>query len=299
MTNDELIKSYLSYITLQRHYSQNTFQAYKDDIRDFQNFLEISGESELLTVSVQDVRVYLTYLYENHYQRASISRKISSLRSFYRFLLSRNLLSSNPFATIQLQKKKVKLPSFFYEKEMESLFNCAKGDKPLDYRNQALLELMYATGIRVNECHLIQLEDLDMNMCILLVHGKGNKERYVPYGSFAAEAIESYLSECRRPIMEKYGRSHSSLFINHVGNPITTAGIRYVFNEVIKSTNDLVEIHPHKLRHSFATHLLNNGADLRTVQELLGHSSLSSTQIYTHVTTENLQKNFRKYHPRA
>lgn len=231
--------------------------------------------------------------------RNTISRKISSLRAFYQFLLKNQLISENPFSYIHLKKKNLRLPRFFYEKEIAVLFEAVKGKEPLDFRNEALLEVLYGTGIRLSECKNIVMNDIDFDLGILLIRGKGNKERYVPFGHYAAAAIQEYLEKGRDILMVKYEKQHNYLFVNQYGTPISSSGIEYVLNQIIKKSSLTSKIHPHMLRHTFATHLLNNGADMRTVQELLGHASLSSTQIYAHVTKEHLQKNYRKFHPRA
>lgn len=296
---DKWMTLFEDYLTNERHYSPLTNQAYTEDIKNFQEFLNETGDMDFLTVSLSDARIYLSYLTDKEYARASISRKISSLRAFYQFLLNNDIISDNPFSYLHIKKKGRRLPSFFYEKEMTALFEAAEGTSPLDYRNQALLELLYGTGIRVSECQGIRLEDVDFTMGMLFVKGKGNRERYIPFGHYASEAIKAYLSQGREVLMSKYHKEHSFLFINHHGDQITQNGIQYVLSELIKKSSLTNNISPHMLRHTFATHLLNNGADIRTVQELLGHKSLSSTQVYTHVTTEHLQRNYNAFHPRA
>lgn len=296
---DKWLILFEDYLTNERHYSSLTNQAYTEDIRNFQNFLNETGEADLLAVSLSDARIYLSYLTDREYARASISRKISSLRAFYQFLLNNDIIADNPFSYLHIKKKGRRLPSFFYEKEMEALFEAAEGNRPLDYRNQALLELLYGTGIRVSECQGIKLDDIDFTMGMLFVRGKGKRERYIPFGHYASEAMKVYLSEGRDKLTQKYKKDHPYLFVNHHGEQITQNGIQYVLTELIKKSSLTNNISPHMLRHTFATHLLNNGADIRTVQELLGHKSLSSTQVYTHVTTEHLQKNYNAFHPRA
>ena len=293
------LEDFLKYLIIERQYSEKTKEAYEDDITDFFSFLKESGNEDYLLVTLQDVRIYLAYLHDREYSRNTISRKLSSLRSFYQFLMKNDLLSENPFSYVQMKRQQSKLPRFFYEKELNALFDSAEGNRPLDYRNQAILEVLYGTGIRVSECVNIKLQDIDFDASVVLIFGKGGKERYVPFGSFAEDAIRTYLTEGRDVLMTKTTNTHSYLFVNNRGAPITDAGIQYVLKKLIEKSSLTTDIHPHMFRHTFATHLLNNGADLRTVQELLGHSSLSSTQIYTHVTTETLQKNYRHFHPRA
>ncbi|MER2063087.1 MAG: tyrosine recombinase XerC [Alkalibacterium sp.] len=293
------ISLFSNYLTNERHYSEHTNHAYIDDLLAFDRFLKETGEEDMLSVELSDARIYLSYLTDKDYSRASISRKISSIRAFYQFLLNNEIVKDNPFSYLHLKKRGSRLPNFFYEDEMKALFEATEGDAPLDLRNQALLELLYGTGIRVSECQGIQLEDIDFEMGMLFVKGKGRKERYIPFGHYASEAVTSYIKDGRKPLMSKHKKHHDYLFINHHGDPITQNGIQFVLTQLIKKSSLSHNITPHMLRHTFATHLLNNGADIRTVQELLGHKSLASTQIYTHVTTEHLQKDYNSFHPRA
>lgn len=294
-----LQEDFLRYLIIERGYSEKTKSAYEEDINDFQRFLVESGESDLLKVSYLDVRVYLSYLSDKTYSRNSVSRKIASLRSFYQYLLREEKIAENPFSYVHLKKKNVKLPRFFYENEMQSLFESVNGDSPLELRDRALLEVLYGSGIRLSECSQLTMSAIDFGSEVMLIHGKGNKERYAPLGSFAQDALQEYFAKGRSVLMTKHHKSHDHVFVNHHGEPITPTGIEYVLNQIIKKSSLDSDIHPHMLRHTFATHLLNNGADMRTVQELLGHANLSTTQIYAHVTKESLQKNYRSFHPRA
>lgn len=295
----QLIEQFSDYLVYERHYSTLTYQAYRDDLQGFSLFLATTGSDDLTTVTLADARIYLAYLNDNGYQRSSISRKISSLRSFYQFLMQHKHITLNPFAHLNIKKHTHQLPKFFYPEELTELFRAAEGNNLLDYRNMALLEVLYATGIRVSECQQLTVQDVDLSIDVMLVHGKGNKERYVPFGYFAHQAIESYISLSRDVLISKYQCTHPYLFVNHRGKPLTTRGITYILNKLIQSSSLTTKITPHMLRHTFATHLLNNGADVRTVQELLGHKSLSSTQIYAHVTKEHLQQKYKQFHPRA
>lgn len=297
--NKNIVTVFMNYLIHERNYSKLTKKAYQEDILAFQRFLSETGNDDFFVVTLADARIYLGHLTDADYSRTSISRKISSLRAFYQFLLNNDLVEDNPFSYLNLKKKGLRLPNFFFNEEIEQLFKAAAGTKPLDYRNQALLEILYGTGIRVSECKNITTQDIDFEMSVLLVRGKGNKERYVPFGHYASIAVQEYLEKGRSLLMTKYRKEHDFLFINHHADGITSEGIQYALKQLIKKTSLTANIHPHMLRHTFATHLLNNGADMRTVQELLGHKSLSSTQIYAHVTKEHLQKDYRKFHPRA
>lgn len=299
--SENLEALFLQYLKVERQYSDDTIIAYQEDMNDFTHFLDENGGMKAWNqIDKLDVQVYLSYLNDQHYARTTISRRISSLRSFYNFLTRNDLATKNPFENIVLKKHQHHLPRFFYEQEMTALFEAAKGTgKPLDFRNEAILEILYGTGMRASECTSLTLNQIDFSTHMILVRGKGDKERYVMFGSYAERALKKYFDECRTPLMTKYHHEHDIVFINQHGEPITSTGVEYVLNQVIKKSSLTADIHPHMLRHTFATHMLNNGADMRTVQELLGHSSLSTTQIYTHVTTEHLQSDYQKYFPRA
>lgn len=290
---------FLQYLQVEKNYSQYTIEYYHGDLLDFRLFMSEQSITEFEQVEYSDVRLFLTKLFNQKLSRKSVARKISSLRSFYKFLLREKLASQNPFAGVSIPKVDKRLPNFFYEEELAILFQACDISDPIGQRNRAILELLYATGIRVSECCSIHLQDIDMELSTLLVHGKGRKDRYVPFGNFAEVALERYITEGRKAIMQQNKQSHDVLLVNFRGGPLTTRGLRTVLNKIVEQSSLNSKIHPHKLRHSFATHLLNNGADMRTVQELLGHENLSSTQIYTHVTKDYLKKTYMEHHPRA
>ncbi|HAT55930.1 MAG TPA: tyrosine recombinase XerC, partial [Lactobacillus sp.] len=269
---------FLTYLQAERRYSANTVKAYQEDIQEFIQFmLDNGGLKSFTAIDHLDVRVYLSFLYDAHYSRTSTARKISSLRSFYGFLVKNDLVKDNPFVYVNLKKHPSTLPRFFYDKEIDELLKTASGDgsQPLQFRDRALLEMLYATGMRVSECAGLRYSDIDFATHMILVHGKGDKERYVPFGKYAADAVAAYEKQCRTPLMNQYQQQHDYVFINRYGHPITGAGIEYALKQVMKRSSLTGDIHPHMLRHSFATTMLNGGADLRTVQEVLGHSGLS------------------------
>ncbi|WAA13905.1 tyrosine recombinase XerC [Fervidibacillus halotolerans] len=292
-----LLQKFIEYLQIEKNYSQYTIGAYKHDVQDFFMFMNEQEIHNLQLVTYQDARLYLTKLYGQRYAKKSVTRKISVLRSFYKFLMRESYVKSNPFAQVTLPKLEKRLPEFFYEQELEFLFHSIDTSDPVGKRDLALLELMYATGIRVAECAGIRLSDVDEQLSVLLVTGKGKKQRYIPFGSMARKALQDYLQNGRQKLMKKH--NHPFLFVNQRGTPLTVRGIQYIFQRIIDQAGENYHVHPHMIRHSFATHLLNNGADLRTVQELLGHSHLSSTQVYTHVTKERLKKVYSQHHPRA
>ncbi|CAH0214718.1 Tyrosine recombinase XerC [Peribacillus sp. Bi96] len=293
------LSSFIEYLQIEKNSSHYTIENYRRDILEFFLFLNEQGITDITSVEYFDVRLFLTNLYEKKLSKRTVARKTSCLRSFYKFLLREGDVKDNPFSLVSLPKKDQRLPRFLYEKEMQQLFSSIKKDSPIGIRDNALLELLYATGIRVSECCEIKLQDIDLSLGTVLVHGKGKKDRYVPVGGYAQEAIDLYIRTARMEMTSSDAKAHVYLFVNFRGDPLTPRGVRYILNELIKKSAADGSLHPHMLRHSFATHLLNNGADIRTVQELLGHSKISSTQVYTHVTKDQLKKVYNATHPRA
>jgi integrase/recombinase XerC len=292
------LKLFIEYLQIEKNYSQYTIEHYQHDIREFSLFMSEQGLSDLGDVEYSDTRIYLTKLFDQQLSRKSVARKISCMRSFYKFLLREKIVEDNPFSLVSIPKLEKRLPDFFYEEELSQLFNACETETALGRRNKAILELLYATGIRVGECCKIQMKDIDLSLSTVLVHGKRKKERYVPFGSFAHDALDEYIKNGRSELL-KDKDDHGYLFVNFRGGPLTDRGIRDILNKLIENSALTGKIHPHKLRHSFATHMMSNGADMRTVQELLGHAFLSSTQVYTHVTKEHLRNIYMSHHPRA
>ncbi|ASV65964.1 MULTISPECIES: tyrosine recombinase XerC [Cytobacillus] len=290
------LKLFIEYLQIEKNYSQYTIEHYQTDIKGFFMFMAEQGLKKLNDVEYMDVRLFLTKLYQEGLARKTIARKISCLRSFFKLLVREGMVNDNPFQLTSIPKGDKRLPQFFYEEEMEQLFNSVEVDTALGQRNMAILEVMYATGIRVAECASIQLSDIDLDISVILIHGKGKKDRYIPFGSFAHDALLKYCHDGRLKLQKE---KSNHLFLNHRGGALTDRGIRGILNKLIEKSSLEGGIHPHKIRHSFATHLMSNGADMRTVQELLGHAFLSSTQIYTHVTPDYLKKTYNQYHPRA
>lgn len=292
------LKLFIEYLQIEKNYSQYTIEHYQHDIREFFLFMSEQGLTSLDDVEYADTRIYLTKLFDQQLSRKSVARKISCMRSFYKFLLREKMVGDNPFSLVSIPKLEKRLPDFFYEEELSQLFKACETETALGKRNKALLELLYATGIRVGECCKIQVKEVDLSLSTVLVHGKRKKDRYVPFGSFAQDAIEDYIKN-GRPDLLNGKDDHGHLFLNFRGGALTDRGIREILNKLIEKSALTGKIHPHKLRHSFATHMMSNGADMRTVQELLGHAFLSSTQVYTHVTKEHLRSIYLSHHPRA
>ncbi|KHE67027.1 tyrosine recombinase XerC, partial [Halobacillus sp. BBL2006] len=282
-------RSFIEYLKIEKNASPLTVENYSKDIDVFADFLESEGLS-LNQCEYSTIRIFLSRLHEAELSRRTVSRKISSLRSFFRFLDREEIIQNNPFVNVSLPKESYKIPEFFYEEEIKQLFTVSDLTDPLGQRNQAIIELLYGTGIRVNECTTIELNDIDFSLSTLLVHGKGRKERYVPFGQFASQALTTYIENGRIALSAKSTQQTPKLFLNARGGPLTARGLRLILDKMVEKAALTVDIHPHKLRHTFATHMLNAGADLRSVQELLGHEHLSSTQVYTHVTKDRLRQ---------
>jgi integrase/recombinase XerC len=299
VNNTNLQQKFMEYLQIEKNASPYTIKFYQDDLDSFFMFLQREGISDLEDVNYASIRIYLNALYEQKLARRSVSRKLSSLRTFFRFLEREKFVKANPFLNVSLPKTEKKLPSFLYEEEINKLFDISDLQTPLGQRDQALLEILYATGIRVSECVSLTLESIDFSIGTILVMGKRRKERYVPFGEYASIALQQYIHNGRKVLLEKSSANTNALFLNAQGGPLTTRGVRYILDEMVKRAALTVHVHPHKLRHTFATHMLNAGCDLRSVQELLGHENLSSTQIYTHVTKDHLRNIYNKSHPRA
>lgn len=298
MMNITALEPFLRYLEIEKQASEHTLLNYQRDIEDFYVFMRQQGISTIAAVSYADVRIYLTGLFERKLARQTISRKVSCLRSFFRYNVREEKLTDNPFTLVRLPKQHQRLPKFLYEEEITKLFLTEDLETPLGQRNQAILELLYATGIRVSECVALELDDLDLELGHALIMGKGKKERYVPIGSYAQDALEQYLQNGRLEL-SKRDKSQNFVFLNHRGGHLTDRSVRTILNKMMEKASLTNHISPHVLRHTFATHLLNAGADLRAVQELLGHNELSTTQIYTHVTKERLRESYMNHHPRA
>lgn len=287
------LEEYLKYLKYQKNYSQETIDSYEEDLVEFFEFID-NLNVEILKVKYEDIRDYLKYLDEKKNKASTVSRKLSSLRGFYKFLINNDYIKNNPFSLIKTPRKEKKLPRFFYYNELEEMFNSIDITTPLGQRNRLILEVLYASGVRVSE--LVNIKVKDINDEEIKVLGKGNKERITRIGDYAREILDLYLSE---GYLELNTKKSEYLFLNKDGNRLTTRGIRYILDQIIKNTNVNKKISPHMLRHSFATHLLNEGCDILSVQELLGHESLTATAIYTHVTTDRLKDVYFKTHPRA
>lgn len=287
------LSDYLEYLKYQKNYSDETIHSYSIDIEEFLDYIN-SECINICEVGYDVVKAWLINLDEKKNKSTTVSRKISSLRGFYKYLINNKVIDSNPFSLVSLPKKERHLPRFFYYNELEEMFQVPKLNTALGQRDRLLLEMLYATGVRVSE--LVNIKVSDINGEEIRVLGKGNKERIVEFGDYAESILELYLKEGYKHLNIK---KSEYLFLNNRGGKLTTRGVRYILDNIINKTTIDKKIFPHMLRHTFATHLLNEGCDLLTVQELLGHESLTATSIYTHITNDRLKEVYFKCHPRA
>ncbi len=296
------IDNFLKYLRIEKNSSQLTLNNYRTDLYQFFNFISCEYNIEFQEIKADDIshlntRRYLSKLQEKEYSRSTIARKLASLRSFVAFLIRTGVLEGNPIAIVATPKQEKRLPHFLYPEEINKLLQ-APDDSKLGIRNKAIIEVLYATGIRVSELVDLDILDLDMEADLIRVWGKGSKERIVPMGRFARLSLLNYLDESR-PLLLKPGlETETALFLNKFGTRLSDRSIRNILNKYVDIVALNQKISPHAIRHSFATHLLNNGADLRSVQELLGHVRLSTTQIYTHLTKEKIKAIHNETHPR-
>ena len=297
MRMKELIEQFLAYIEVEKNYSFYTIANYEQDLTDFYQFLEQEHIKRIKDVDYRVVRGYLKAMYEKKYAKKTIAQHISALRSFFKYLLSESIIQDNPMTLISNPKQDKKLPNYLNYEEVETILNTPDLTTNLGKRDALILELLYASGIRVSELVHIKLSDIRHEEHKILILGKGNKERYVLYGNKCADLLKLYETEARSELLKNH--ENQFLLLNKDGNMLSTRGIRYIIDKVLKTSGLKLHISPHTLRHTFATHLLNNGADLKSVQELLGHENLSTTQVYTHISNERLRTVYLQNHPRA
>jgi len=322
-----IIQKFLDYLKYERRFSEHTAKCYGADLAQYGEFLygtPEDGQSEgesisfdhsgpatavatkvdlridqmLLSASTDSIRAYLAYLNEKDYSKATIARKLATLRSFYKFLVKRNNLSANPVTAVRTPKQDKKLPKFLEYEEVKRLLDTPPMNTWLGARDRAILETLYSTGIRVSELVALNMEDIDFLGEVVHVRGKGKKERITPIGASALQTIQHYMEFRNKRAQNNSNFDAKVLFVNKHGRRLSTRSVRRKMDKYLKMAGLDPAISPHTLRHSFATHMLNNGADLRSVQELLGHQSLSTTQVYTHLTTTRLKEVYENAHPR-
>jgi len=295
------LDDFILYLRIEKNASPHTVNNYRADIDRFFVFAREHCVGEVLFAHVTPllIRAYLAKLKEEDYARRTIARRIAALRSFFHFLCRESVLAENPFKAIHTPKLEKRLPVFLDAHEVADLLNLPE-NSTLGRRDAALLELLYATGVRVNELASLTIRDVDLISGYALVYGKGSKERVVPVGRKAIAAVQDYLAASRPRLCANDSTTrHDTLFVNKSGGPLTDRSIRRILAKYVDQLAITKNVSPHTIRHSFATHLLNNGADLRSVQELLGHVNLSTTQLYTHVTKERMKAVYQQSHPRA
>ena len=288
----------MEYLTVELGLSANTRQAYERDLRLFCKTLGFKNSDALVNVSREQITGYMTQLKEKGLAAATIARKLAAIKAFYRFMTAEGYMDANPAEVVEAGTKGIKLPRVLSEDEVVRLLNQPDIKTAEGFRDRTMLEVLYATGMRVSELISLTLERVDLNMKYIIAFGKGSKERIVPLGSVAAEFLQQYIEKVR-PKLTHAGRNTNIVFLAFGGHELTRQRFWQIIRTYGRKANINKALTPHILRHSFATHLLDNGADLRSVQELLGHSDISTTQIYTHLTNKRLRDIYAKAHPRA
>ncbi len=293
-------REFLDYLKSERNYSEKTIVSYQSDIEKFFDFLLAEGVL-MDQVDLIVIRNFLTNELQNGISKRSCRRRISSLKQFYKYMQKKGWVKDNPFLYIQTPKTEKKYPHALYKEQVaDVLKNNALRTDELAIRDQAILCVLYYCGLRAAELVALTMQDVNLRNRVLVVkHGKGNKERLVPFTDECRDAIQKYLNDERPKLAMKTKKLESTLFLNDKGNKLTTRGLEYILDSIQEKTGTFVGLHPHILRHSFATHLLENGADLRVIQDLLGHKSLNATQVYTHVTAEAMKQEYIDAFPRA
>ena len=290
----KLAEDFKLYLEIERNLSPHTVNAYNKDVSDFLVWLGVKAAEK---INHKDIREYLSSIQNKNYSKTTLARKIASIRTFYRYLYRERLVEANPADNIKGPKKNRPLPKFFTDKEMEEILNCIEIKTPSGYRNRTIIETLYASGMRVSElCNLI-FENLNLEQNEITVFGKGGKERIVLISNGAKAYLENYISKIRPEFAKE--KDNKYVFLNIQGCRFQQQSVNDILSNVAKKLKLQKQLSAHVLRHSFATRLLENGADLRVVQELLGHASISNTQIYTHVSTQRLKTAYMKAHPRA
>ncbi|MCA9243986.1 MAG: tyrosine recombinase XerC [Phycisphaerales bacterium] len=301
-----LIQQFIDHLRAERAFSAHTARCYAADLEQFsEHVAKLGGGSlkpeevdrKLTQMDTEELRVFMGQLRDKNYCKSTIARKLATLRSFYKFLLRRGLIRSNPVATIRTPKQDKRLPKYLEIEQIEKLFSNCDTTTLLGSRDRAILETLYSTGIRVSELVALDIADIDLGASVVHVRGKGKKERVIPIGPGAVRAIIHYLDMRRGAANMRF--DPEALFINKHGQRLSTRSVRRKLDKYLLEAGLDLSVSPHTLRHSFATHMLQRGADLRAVQEMLGHQSLSTTQIYTHLTGEDVKEEYEKAHPRA
>ena len=290
---------YLNYLKYQRNYSNLTIKAYQDDIDKFFNFLFDEGV-DFDKVDPIVIRNFFTKEISNGVSKRSCKRRLCALRRFYKFLYKEKYIDDDPFFFVESPKMEKKFPRVLYKEQVQEII--AENRKRTDFlapRDQAILALLYYSGVRASELCNLTMQDVSLSQRLISVTGKGDKQRIIPINKECADDVKTYLKVCREELRSKAKEKVPNLILNNSGKKLTTRGLEFILDSIEKKTGTFLDLHPHLLRHSFATHLLENGADLRVIQELLGHESINATQVYTHVSEKAMVEAYNKYHPRA
>ena len=293
----EYVNDYLDYIYIEKKLSINTRDAYRNDLYHFISFLEKERKiNNIKRIIKDDIVLYIEYLKNNKMGTRSIARNIVSIKNFYKYLTRENEIINNPSENIDLPKVTKSLPKVLNINEVEQLLNI-KPTSPFEYRNKAMIELLYAAGLRVSELVNLKVNDINLEMNVVRCMGKGKKERIIPIGDIATKWLKVYINDYRQCLLKKYTNDY--LFLNNHGKKITRQGFFLILKKLAQEKGIKKSFSPHTLRHSFASHLLDGGADLRSIQEMMGHSDIVTTSIYTHIANNTIIKNYHKFHPRS
>jgi integrase/recombinase XerC len=294
------LASFLRHLAVEKNASAHTIKAYREDLGRAHLYwqTQLGKNASVQQISTRLVRGFIAHLHEQGMSKSTIARRLAAVRSWFRFLCRQGTLTSNPADGVRGPRKEKKLPRFLTEEKTEKLLHATEADESFGVRDHAILETIYSAGLRVSEAVNLNVDDVNLDDCVLLVRGKGKKERLAFVGASAKEALTAWLAE-RGKTLKENGKAMDAVFTNRFGTRITTRSIGRLLAKYLRREGMAGQASPHSLRHSFATHLLDRGAEIRGVQELLGHRSLSTTQVYTHLSTNRLQQSYQKAHPRA
>lgn len=296
-TNQQLLDNFYNYMVVEKRLASNTIDSYSRDLIKFVEFVESNNRKHIKDCSRLDLLSFLNVIKKKGLSSRSLSRMLSSIKSFYNFLVSDGILTHNPFQEVQSPKIDQKLPGVLTQEEVDRLISAPDTDTPLGLRDRTLFEVLYATGLRVSELVSLKLKNINIEAGFVIVIGKGSKERVVPFGEEAALWLQKYINRSRPTLLSATMNAH--IFVNRSGQRLSRQGFWKIVKKYCLQAGIKKMISPHTLRHSFATHILEGGADLRSIQIMLGHSDISTTQIYTHITKESLKKLHKRYHPRG
>ena len=293
MIND--IEDFISHIEFEKRLSKNTSNSYKNDLNKYKDYLEKKGITTTKNISKSDVENYLEKLHKDDVKTSSIARKLTTIKAFHNYLFQKQKINVDVTETIERPKLRKKLPNVLTVDEVDKLLDIECKSK-FDYRNKSMLELMYGTGLRITELLDLKLNDFDLENCVIRCYGKGSKERIVPIGEYTMESLMNYL-EIRNELLKR--KNCEYLFLNNLGGRLSRFSFFKILKKMLVEKGIHKDVSPHSLRHSFATHMLEYGADLRSIQELLGHSDIATTKIYTHISNNKIKKEYEEFHPRS